>query len=95
MKLLAVLIALTGIVGAAPVFAESHDQPAHAVVSDTGAGGVADGSSSSGASGKTRAEVYAELIQAQKDGLVPVPRVQYPPSSELIRRNQELYRLTH
>ncbi|HDR9045378.1 TPA: DUF4148 domain-containing protein [Burkholderia vietnamiensis] len=45
--------------------------------------------------GKTRAEVYAELIQAQKDGIIPTPKADYPPSQRTIERNQELYRLTH
>ncbi|ERJ34024.1 hypothetical protein L810_3578 [Burkholderia sp. AU4i] len=43
--------------------------------------------------GKTRAEVYAELIQAQKDGLIPSGKADYPPSQATIQRNRELYQL--
>ncbi|MGS0894265.1 DUF4148 domain-containing protein [Burkholderia stagnalis] len=46
-------------------------------------------------SGLTRAEVVADLIQAQRDGLVPTPNNDYPPSADTILRNRELYAIAH
>jgi Domain of unknown function (DUF4148) len=43
--------------------------------------------------GKTRAQVRAELIEAQRAGVIPTTDIDYPASDETIRRNQELYRL--
>ena len=45
--------------------------------------------------GKTRAEVRAELVQAQREGLVPVPKNDYPPSADTISRNAEIYAIQH
>lgn len=45
--------------------------------------------------GKTRTEVRAELVEAQRDGLVPAPKYDYPPSEAAIERNKELYAITH
>ncbi|MBN3755008.1 DUF4148 domain-containing protein [Paraburkholderia sp. Tr-20389] len=45
--------------------------------------------------GKTRAEVRAELVQAQREGLVPAPKHNYPPSAEEIRHNAEVYAIQH
>ncbi len=42
-------------------------------------------------SGKTRAEVIQELIEAQKAGLVPTSRSDYPPSEATIARNRARY----
>ncbi len=44
---------------------------------------------------KTREQVYQELIQAQRDGLLPVRDVDYPPSEETIRRNKQLYAISY
>jgi hypothetical protein len=44
---------------------------------------------------KTREQVYQELIQAQRDGLLPTRDVDYPPSEETIRRNKELYAIAY
>jgi Domain of unknown function (DUF4148) len=41
--------------------------------------------------GKTREQVRQELIQAQRDGLLPTSKTDYPPSPELIARNRALY----
>jgi hypothetical protein len=41
--------------------------------------------------GKTRAEVRAELIEAQRAGIVPVPEADYPPSHRTIERNKARY----
>ncbi len=38
--------------------------------------------------GKTRAQVRAELLQAEEAGLVPVRRNDYPPSAETVARNR-------
>lgn len=46
-------------------------------------------------SGLTRAEVRAQLVQAQAEGLVPAPKNDYPPSAATIARNHELYALGH
>ncbi len=40
------------------------------------------------ASGKTRAEVRAELLQAEEAGVIPVHKNDYPPSAETIARNR-------
>ncbi|WP_336596501.1 DUF4148 domain-containing protein [Paraburkholderia bengalensis] len=38
--------------------------------------------------GKTRAEVRQELIQAYRDGLIPMTEADYPPSRQTIERNK-------
>ncbi len=43
--------------------------------------------------GKTRAQVRAELVQAQRAGVIPTNDSDYPPSRDTTRRNQTLYRL--
>jgi len=45
--------------------------------------------------GKTRAQVHAELIEAQRAGVIPTTDIDYPPSDDTIKRNQELYRIAH
>ena len=45
--------------------------------------------------GLTRAEVHAQLIQAEADGLVPAPKADYPPSAQAIARNREIYAIQH
>ncbi|HYS65367.1 MAG TPA: DUF4148 domain-containing protein [Paraburkholderia sp.] len=46
-------------------------------------------------SGLTRAEVRAQLQQAQAEGLVPTSRNDYPPSDAEIARNREIYAIQH
>ncbi|MGU3782063.1 DUF4148 domain-containing protein [Burkholderia metallica] len=46
-------------------------------------------------SGLTRADVIAELVQAQRDGTVPTSNWDYPPSTQTIARNRELYAIAH
>ena len=46
-------------------------------------------------SGLTRAEVIAQLQQAQAEGLVPAPKYDYPPSAATVARNRELYAIQH
>ena len=41
--------------------------------------------------GKTREQVIQELIQAERAGLVPTSRSDYPPSDRLIELNKERY----
>lgn len=43
----------------------------------------------------TRADVRAELVQAQAEGLVPTPKNDYPPSDATIARNKEIYAVQH
>ncbi|WP_269510843.1 DUF4148 domain-containing protein [Burkholderia sp. IMCC1007] len=43
----------------------------------------------------TRADVRADLIQAERDGTLPTPKLDYPPSTETIARNRELYAIAH
>jgi hypothetical protein len=38
--------------------------------------------------GKTRAEVYQELIEARRQGLIPTPEYDYPPSQRTIENNK-------
>ncbi|MGF6855927.1 uncharacterized protein DUF4148 [Paraburkholderia sp. RAU2J] len=45
--------------------------------------------------GLTRAEVLAQLQQAQAEGLVPAPKDDYPPSEATIARNREIYAIQH
>ncbi|KFX65627.1 DUF4148 domain-containing protein [Paraburkholderia fungorum] len=46
-------------------------------------------------SGLTRAEVVAQLKQAQAEGLVPTPNNDYPPTAVEIARNREIYDIQH
>ncbi|KGC06815.1 MULTISPECIES: DUF4148 domain-containing protein [Burkholderia] len=43
----------------------------------------------------TRADVRADLIRAERDGTLPTPKSDYPPSTETIARNRELYAIAH
>ncbi|WP_025101843.1 DUF4148 domain-containing protein [Burkholderia sp. A1] len=45
--------------------------------------------------GLTRDEVRAQLIDAQRDGVVPTTDAQYPPSAVMVARNRELYAIAH
>jgi hypothetical protein len=45
--------------------------------------------------GKTRAEVRAELVQAEAQGLLPTGRNDYPPSAATINQNRALYAARH
>ncbi|MFM0731115.1 DUF4148 domain-containing protein [Paraburkholderia sediminicola] len=46
-------------------------------------------------SGLTRADVMAQLQQAQAQGLVPTPNNDYPPTAREIARNREIYAIQH
>lgn len=46
-------------------------------------------------SGLTRADVMAQLQQAQAQGLVPTPNNDYPPTAAEIARNREIYAIQH
>lgn len=41
--------------------------------------------------GKTRAQVHAELIQAYRDGTIPIIDSDYPPSPATIELNRERF----
>jgi hypothetical protein len=41
--------------------------------------------------GKTRAEVRAELLEAEEAGVIPVRRNDYPPSARTIARNRVIF----
>ena len=43
----------------------------------------------------TRADVVADLIQAERDGTLPTSNWDYPPSTQTIARNRELYAIAH
>lgn len=43
----------------------------------------------------TRADVRAQLIQAESQGLVPSGRIDYPPSARTIARNRAIYEAQH
>jgi Domain of unknown function (DUF4148) len=43
--------------------------------------------------GKTRAQVRAELIDAERVGIVPAGKFDYPPSAATIARNRERFSL--
>ena len=43
----------------------------------------------------TRAEVRAQLVQAEADGLLPVRKNDYPPSPATIARSKQLYAIQH
>jgi len=47
----------------------------------------ADAVAATGSLGKTRAQVHAELIQAEQAGLVPAGSTRYPAGPSLIARN--------
>ncbi|MFM0738928.1 DUF4148 domain-containing protein [Paraburkholderia xenovorans] len=46
------------------------------------------------ATGKSRADVRQELVQAQHDGVIPTPKTRYPADDQTIQRNQELHAIT-
>ncbi|WP_341319170.1 DUF4148 domain-containing protein [Paraburkholderia sp. IMGN_8] len=49
----------------------------------------------SASSGLTRAEVRAQLAQAQAEGYVPTSENNYPPTDAAIARNREIYAIQH
>lgn len=49
---------------------------------------TAPGADGSSVRGKTRAQVHAELLQAEEAGLVPIHKNDYPPSAGAIARNR-------
>jgi hypothetical protein len=53
------------------------------------------GADNQASQGKTRAQVHAELIEAERAGVIPTSDIDYPASEETIRRNKELYRVGH
>ncbi|MGF6774047.1 hypothetical protein P3T18_006561 [Paraburkholderia sp. GAS199] len=45
--------------------------------------------------GPTRAEVRAQLVEAEADGLVHTPKHDYPPSAQSVARTREIYAVQH
>lgn len=45
--------------------------------------------------GLTRADVMAQLQQAQAEGFVPSSKNDYPPSATELARNREIYAIRH
>jgi hypothetical protein len=45
--------------------------------------------------GLTRAEVHAQLVQADAQGLVRTPKSDYPPSEQAVAHNREIYAIQH
>jgi acyl-coenzyme A synthetase/AMP-(fatty) acid ligase len=43
--------------------------------------------------GLTRAQVREQLVQAERDGIIPTTDADYPPSDEEIARNKAVYQL--
>ncbi|NTZ10791.1 DUF4148 domain-containing protein [Burkholderia metallica] len=43
----------------------------------------------------TRADVRADLVRAERDGTLPTSNWDYPPSTQTIARNRELYAIAH
>ncbi|MDR5751301.1 DUF4148 domain-containing protein [Caballeronia sp. LZ024] len=102
MKIASALIATAlGIAVTAPALAEHTYRLNDASLSQStnaapgSYGGAVDGNSSGSSPGKTRAQVYGELMQAQKDGVVPSNKTDYPPSQRTVQHNREQYRLRH
>ncbi|KDR28413.1 MULTISPECIES: DUF4148 domain-containing protein [Caballeronia] len=105
MKVIPLLVATLSIAVAAPAFAEhayrlNGVQPTRVAESLAASssstqsyGGSSDGVAATGKIGKSRAEVVAEMIQAQRDGIIPTSKNDYPPSERTIERNRELYRI--
>ncbi|MDR5880513.1 MULTISPECIES: DUF4148 domain-containing protein [unclassified Caballeronia] len=105
MKVIPLLVATLGIAVAVPAFADhayplNDIQPTRGVESSAAFssnrqsyGGSDEGLAAAGRVGKTRAEVVAEMIQAQRDGMIPTSKNDYPPSERTIERNKELYRI--
>lgn len=106
MKVISLLVASLSIAVAAPAFAEhayrlndvqstrsNESSAASTSAAQSSYGGSNDGLGATGKIGKSRAEVVAELVQAQRDGIVPARKSEYPPSSQTIERNKELYRI--
>ncbi|RDK03253.1 DUF4148 domain-containing protein [Paraburkholderia lacunae] len=52
-------------------------------------------SSGSTSSALTRAEVVAQLAQAQAEGYLPMSDGDYPPSAATIAHNREIYAIQH
>ncbi|RQR54767.1 DUF4148 domain-containing protein [Burkholderia sp. Bp9126] len=46
-------------------------------------------------SGLTRADVIADLVQAQRDGVAPAPKRDYPPSAQTTALNRARYAIAH
>lgn len=75
-------------VAASPITASFDSSP-----SPVNAGRTPAADASTGA-GKTRAQVRAELLQAQEAGVIPTLNAEYPPSADTIARNRAHFQQT-
>ncbi len=71
-KLAALLVTLSAAVSVSPVFAQTAQTAPQSVSTQDAAPAM----------GKTRAQVYAELIQAKAAGLAPADNDDYPPAQQ-------------
>ena len=77
---------------ATSAFADAdHGYPESASPAQTAAGGMLE--SQQPAQEKTRDQVRHELIEAERAGLVPSPKTDYPPSQAAIERNKARFGL--
>ncbi|CAB3809948.1 hypothetical protein LMG28614_07173 [Paraburkholderia ultramafica] len=77
---------------ATSAFADAdHAYPESAIPVQASAGDMAQAQQP--APEKTRAQVRQELIEAERAGLVPSPKNDYPPSQAAIERNKARFRV--
>jgi hypothetical protein len=85
-------IALMAVFFATSALADAdHAYPKSAISTQTSAGDRVQTQRPAGE--KTREQVRQELIEAERAGLVPAPRGDYPPSRATIARNQARFRM--
>ena len=99
MKLRHLAFLLCSSVTTSYVFADSmhnfpQQQTTRATI-ETGTSSTSWQASAAAPAGKTRQQVMQELKQAERDGLVPTSRSDYPPSERLIEMNKERYAAAH
>jgi hypothetical protein len=66
-----------------------------AFAQSTDATGATTPPAASANTGTTRAEVRAQLIQAEQQGLLPVSKNNYPPTPQEIAQNRAEYQARH
>jgi hypothetical protein len=77
---------------ATSAFADAdHGYPESAIAVQASAGDMVQAQQP--AQEKTRAQVRQELIEAERAGLVPSPKNDYPPSQAAIERNKARFRV--
>ncbi|MDN7429209.1 DUF4148 domain-containing protein [Burkholderia sp. AU45388] len=66
----------------------------YAVLFVTAAMSIGAASQAAQAQGKSRTDVVDELKVAQHEGAVPAGKTQYPPSTDMVKRNKDLHGMT-